>query len=73
MRRGDELIGWYYKRGGQHLGPLSTEQVGRLLASGALRPTEMLVEIAEAGGGVRYSYLDATSVAERAMAGRPSG
>lgn len=68
MRPDSTLIGWYYKRGNQHVGPLPIEEVTRLLATGELSPTEMLIEIAEKEGprglDVCYSYVDAASAAE---------
>jgi hypothetical protein len=76
MKPDRELVGWYYKRGEQHVGPLPIEEVARLLATGQLRPTDMLIEIAEmrgdAGPGVRYSYLDAASAVERDVASKNS-
>ena len=69
MKPDPTLIGWYYKRGEEHVGPLPVQEVARLLASGQLQPQEMLIGIAEmdgpAGSDVRYSYLDAASVVAR--------
>jgi GYF domain 2 len=67
MRPHSRLIGWYYVRDGQHFGPFSPADITRLLKSGVLCRTDMLVEIASApagdGAGVRYDYQDVASVA----------
>jgi len=68
------LIGWYYKRGERRFGPHSIAEVARLLSDGRLRPTDMLIEIAEVpepgGPGVRYSYIEAASAVHREDAAR---
>ena len=69
MQPDQSLTGWYYKRDGQRIGPISLDQVGYLLATGQLEPSEMLIEIAEArcaaGPTTKYSYVDAASAATR--------
>lgn len=69
MQLDEDLNGWYYKRDGERIGPISQEAVARLVKSGQLDPAEMLVGIeedpAEAGSSTRYSYLDAATVASR--------
>lgn len=67
MRPLPHLIGWYYRRAGHHVGPLTPVEIAQLLDSGELRPTDMLVEIApaaEGGSGVRYDYQQAAVVAK---------
>ncbi len=66
------LIGWHYKRGQRHIGPLRIQEVAQLLSKGQLQPAEMLIEIGEmttpTGPDVRYSYFDAASAVKRAAA-----
>jgi hypothetical protein len=73
MRPDPTLIGWYYKRGEQRIGPLPLEQVAQLLSAGRLLPTDMLIEIREQptpeGPTVAYSYLDAASAVRNGAAG----
>jgi hypothetical protein len=61
------LIGWYYRRNGDHVGPLSPANVADLLSSGELQPTDMLVQIAPAPAGsdnrASYDYREAAAVA----------
>ena len=69
MQPDKTLIGWYYKRDGRRIGPISLDRVQHLLATGQLQPSEMLIEIAEgnseAGPTTKYSYVNATSAVKR--------
>src|SRR2546421_8057311 len=69
MQPDKSLIGWYYKRDGRRIGPISLNKVQHLLATGQLQPSEMLIEIAEvnseAGPTTKYSYVDAASAVKR--------
>lgn len=70
MRPHSKLIGWYYTRDDEHIGPLTVTRVADLLQEGMLSPSEMLIEIAETRDrvpGVRYDYLPAILVVERSQ------
>lgn len=36
----DVPLGWYYQQGGEHIGPVSSDDIARLVGCGQLRPAE---------------------------------
>ena len=65
MKPDASLVGWYFRRGNERVGPLPIQEIARLLRAGQLRPGDMLIEIGEAEAGARYSYVTAAAAVEK--------